>query len=131
MRRFETPSTPMGPPQIHKGKKKVVWGSYEEYSRKWLSSSWGSSYVLNELTMYLQMSLIEVLNDDNDFDLLAWWKAYESKFLVLSTMARDILTIPTSSVALEQAFSAGGRVVNDKRTNLSEEIVECCVCLRD
>ena len=46
-------------------------------------------------------------------------------------MAHDLLTIPMSSVASEQALSECGRVVDDKRTNLTEETVECCVCLRD
>ena len=67
MGRSGTPFTPMGPPQIHKWKRKVVWRSNEEYSRKW-----GSNYVINELTMYLQMGPIEVPNDDNEFDLLIW-----------------------------------------------------------
>ena len=44
-------------------------------------------------------------------------------------MTCDLLTIPMNYVTLEQAFSAGGRVVDDKRTNLTEETVECYVCL--
>ena len=46
---------------------------------------------------------------------------------MLAAMARDLLTIPMSFVASEQAFS----VVDDRRTNLAEETVECCVCLWD
>ena len=46
-------------------------------------------------------------------------------------MARDLLTIPMSSITSEQAFSAGRRVVNDKRTNIIEDMVECCVWLQD
>ena len=44
-------------------------------------------------------------------------------------MARDLLTIPMFSVASEQAFSASGRVVDDKRTNLTEKTMECYICL--
>ena len=50
---------------------------------------------------------------------------------MLTAMACDLLTIPMSFVASKHAFSAGERVVDDKRTNLTEETVECCVCLRD
>ena len=46
-------------------------------------------------------------------------------------MARDLLTISMSSVASKHAFSISERVKDDKRTNLYEEIVECCVCLLD
>ena len=46
-------------------------------------------------------------------------------------MGRDLQTIQMSSVALEQAFSTSGCVVDDRRTNLTEEMVECCVYLRD
>ena len=53
------------------------------------------------------------MQDASSFDLLAWWKQNESVYPVLATMARDLLTIPMSSVVSEQAFSAGGRVVND------------------
>ncbi|XXG40554.1 hypothetical protein AAC387_Pa01g1240 [Persea americana] len=94
------------------------------------SSSSSSSNIVTELSSYLNIGVIRV-HDASSFDLLAWWKQNESFYLVLATMARDLLTIPMSSVASEQTFSAGGCVVDDKRTNLTEETVECCVCLRD
>ena len=46
-------------------------------------------------------------------------------------MARDILTIPASIVAPEQAFSASGCLIDPRRTMLSEEIVETYMCLHD
>ena len=52
-------------------------------------------------------------------------------FPVLTAMARDLLTIPLSSVASEHVFSADGHIVDDRRTNLSEEMVECRVSLWD
>ncbi|XXG68569.1 hypothetical protein AAC387_Pa06g1626 [Persea americana] len=96
------------------------------------SSSGGSSYNLNELTMYLESDHVPISNDEEDaFDLLAWWKSFETKFPVLSAIARDILTIPASTVASEQAFSASGRLIDPRRTMLQEETVETCMCLRD
>ena len=50
---------------------------------------------------------------------------------MLSIIARDVLTVPVSTVASEVAFSAGGRVVNKKRCNLSPEAIEVVVCLKD
>ena len=97
------------------------------------SCSSGSSYNLNELTMYLGSDPIPIPDDDedNDLDLLAWWKSYETKFHVLSTMARDILTISVSTVASKQAFSASGHLIDPRRTMLSEETVETSMCLWD
>ena len=91
-----------------------------------------SSYNLNELTMYLGSDHVPISDDEEDaFGLLAWWKSFENKFPVLSAIARDILTIPASTVASEQAFSASGRLINPRRIMLQEETVETCMCLRD
>ena len=60
----------------------------------------GSSYNLNELTMYLASNPLLIPNDEEDaFDLLAWWKSFKTKFPPLSAMARDIIIILTSIVA--------------------------------
>ena len=50
---------------------------------------------------------------------------------MLSIIARDVLTVPMSTVATEVAFSACGRVVSKKRCNLSPEAIEAVVCLKD
>ena len=49
---------------------------------------------------------------------------------MLSIIARDVLTVPVSTIASEAAFSAGGRVVSKKRCNLSPKIIEAVVCLK-
>ena len=46
-------------------------------------------------------------------------------------MARDILTIPASTVASEQTFSASGRLINPRRTMPLDETVETYLCLWD
>lgn len=46
-------------------------------------------------------------------------------------MARDILSIPISSVASESAFSAGGRVLDQFRSSLKPETVEVIICTGD
>lgn len=77
------------------------------------------------------MNLIPIMDDKDGFDLLAWWKPYEIKFLMLSTIACDILTILASTIALEKAFSAGGRLIELRRTMLLEKIVEPYMCLQN
>ena len=46
-------------------------------------------------------------------------------------MARDVLTIPISTVASESAFSVGGRVLDQFRSSLKLETVESIICSRD
>jgi hypothetical protein len=64
-----------------------------------------------ELELYLQEAAVEI--DTPSFDLLEWWKVYSLRFPTLATMARTILMIPTTSIALESAFSKGGRMLSD------------------
>ncbi|KAK1427878.1 hypothetical protein QVD17_16582 [Tagetes erecta] len=73
-----------------------------------------------------------MLADDIDsFDILAWWKGREAEFPVLSAMARNLLGSQPSTLASESAFSTCGRVISLRRTRLSPEAVEMCICLKD
>jgi hypothetical protein len=46
-------------------------------------------------------------------------------------MARDVLTTLVSTVASESAFSAGGRVLDEKRTRLTPKNLEALMCVKD
>jgi len=46
------------------------------------------------------------------FDVLGYWRTNQGRYPLLSKMARDILTIPLSTVASESTFSVGGRVLD-------------------
>ena len=50
---------------------------------------------------------------------------------MLSIIARDVLTVPMSIVVLEDAFSADGRVVSDKRCSLAADSIEANICVKD
>ncbi|PON44443.1 Ribonuclease H-like domain containing protein [Parasponia andersonii] len=45
-------------------------------------------------------------------DVLAFWKSNQFRYPELAAMARDILSIPVSTVASEASFSVGGRVLD-------------------
>ncbi|GKE44882.1 zinc finger BED domain-containing protein RICESLEEPER 2 [Tanacetum coccineum] len=55
----------------------------------------------------------------------------ESQFPVLEAMARDLLSVQASTVALEYAFSTSGRVLSIQRTRLTPASLEMCICLKD
>ncbi|KAF7113037.1 hypothetical protein RHSIM_RhsimUnG0167500 [Rhododendron simsii] len=97
-----------------------------------VSSNLGSSTVTSriELDKYLDLESVDE-NDRRDFDVLAWWKINEVKYPILSIMARDLLTPPVSTVASESAFSAGKRVLDERRSRLAPDILDCLICLKD
>ncbi|CAL9012312.1 unnamed protein product [Prunus brigantina] len=86
-----------------------------------------------EVFKYLDTEFVEFMTEEerNNFNILDWWKAHEKNFPVLSIMARDVLITPVSTVASESAFSAGGRVLDEKRTRLTPQICEALMCLKD
>ena len=46
-------------------------------------------------------------------------------------MACDILTTPVSTVASEQVFSRSGKVFDERRAWLAEDILEALMCVKD
>ncbi|XP_057948251.1 zinc finger BED domain-containing protein DAYSLEEPER-like [Malania oleifera] len=52
-------------------------------------------------------------------------------YLILSRMARDILSIPTSTVASESTFSIGGKVISMSRSFFTPDNAETIILTRD
>ncbi|GJZ19409.1 zinc finger BED domain-containing protein RICESLEEPER 2 [Tanacetum coccineum] len=84
----------------------------------------------DELKKYLKEPRLE-LEDDEDFDILTWWKINSPRFPIVSRMAKDILCIQVSTVASESAFSASSRVLDPYKNSLAPNIVEALVCTQD
>ena len=97
-----------------------------------------SSYTRSELENYYETNFSACFaigpdghHDFTNFDLLLFWKAQSTAFPVLSKMARDILTTPVSTVASEQVFSSSGKVLDERRARLGEDILEALMCVKD
>ncbi|WP_375619059.1 hAT family dimerization domain-containing protein [Bartonella sp. AC134YNZD] len=83
----------------------------------------------NEFQKYLELT--EEDPDDAEFILLDWWKSYQSKFPILSVMARDHLCIQASETAVERAFSESGRRIGKTRSCLAPSTLEATMCNAD
>lgn len=64
-------------------------------------------------------------------DILAYWKSNQFRYPILAQLARDILSVPISTVASESSFSVGGRVLDQYRIFFNPFMVEALVCIRD
>ncbi|KAL2942171.1 putative AC9 transposase, partial [Bienertia sinuspersici] len=63
---------------------------------------------------------------EDDFHIIQWWKNHSSKFPVLARIGKDILVILTSTITSKSAFSAGRRVVDEKRSHFAPQSIEMC-----
>ena len=71
--------------------------------------------------------------DDEEYNVLQWWSKPDRQgtYRILSKIARQILAVPASTVAIEQTFSQGGQILDPKRSNLMPETLEALVCVND
>ncbi|KAG8379317.1 hypothetical protein BUALT_Bualt07G0075800 [Buddleja alternifolia] len=100
---------------------KCGWSEFAEYVRSVETTQPQKS----ELDMYLEENCYmferDKGKDGGNFDVRECRKIHAVKYRILSTMAKDILAIPITTVTSEAAFSAGSRVNDKYRASLSSE----------
>lgn len=83
----------------------------------------------DELEIYLKEAVDNTeLMVGVEYDVLSYWKRNNTKFPILSLMAKDVLAMQVSSVASESAFSTGGRIIEPSRSCLTHFMVEVLMC---
>ncbi|XP_051152134.1 zinc finger BED domain-containing protein RICESLEEPER 1-like [Andrographis paniculata] len=95
---------------------------------KFLHESSISQNTKSDLDKYLEEPLFP---RSVDFDILNWWKVHEPRYPVLSMMARNILGIPISKMALESLYDTGDRTLEDCWRSLKPDTVQALMCSQD
>ncbi|KAG8072717.1 hypothetical protein GUJ93_ZPchr0006g42464 [Zizania palustris] len=83
----------------------------------------------SELSTYLDSDTVNQYSDS--FQILNWWNEHKQTYPVLSILAKDIITVPVSTISSESAFSLTGRIIEDRRRRLKPEMVEMLACIKD
>ncbi|XP_057797482.1 zinc finger BED domain-containing protein RICESLEEPER 2-like [Salvia miltiorrhiza] len=84
----------------------------------------------SDLDTYFEEKVIK-WKEPGHFDVIMWWKLNSQKFIILSKMACDVLSIPITTVASKSAFSACGRVIEPHRASLAVDTVQMLLCAGD
>ncbi|XP_071939173.1 zinc finger BED domain-containing protein RICESLEEPER 1-like [Coffea arabica] len=63
-----------------------------------------------------------VCDANANLDVLGWWKRERWRFPISSRLASDVLAIPVTTVASKYTFSAGGRIIDDRRQKKAEYV---------
>ncbi|KAK3189556.1 hypothetical protein Dsin_029117 [Dipteronia sinensis] len=99
-------------------------------TKKLRGYSSSSSTIYSELESYLSTSFGFIEDtEDKKFDILHWWKEHERYFPILAMIAKQILSTPVSTVAVEQQFSAGGNILDPKRSLISPKSLQIQACV--
>ncbi|KAH9651034.1 BED-type domain-containing protein [Citrus sinensis] len=110
----------------------MIEDPFSEFSKA-VAVSEGSPELSNELDLYLMEKTEKIAKSNlgTKFDILLWWRVNSANYPILSSIARDVLAIPVSTVASESAFSTGGRILDQYRSSLTPDMVEALVLLQN
>lgn len=89
-----------------------------------------SSSQKTQLELYLEEHVL-VRKGNKNLDALKFWKDNMNRYPELSLMARDVLSIPISTVVSESTFSIGGQVIEKYQSSILPENAEAKLCAQD
>ncbi|KAL6495352.1 hypothetical protein OROGR_029915 [Orobanche gracilis] len=107
------------------------WNAYQEDLSRKRTRYQSNAY--QELENYLTTFDLGALERDTDVNnnLLKWWAKRSTIFPVVATIAKEILVVPASTVSVEQAFSVGGYILDERRSRLTPQNLEAQALLND
>ncbi|KAK9284011.1 hypothetical protein L1049_012270 [Liquidambar formosana] len=85
----------------------------------------------SQLDLYLEEPPRIDRKQHPNWDVLNFWKVNCVLYQELSFVARDILSIPITTIASELACSIGGRIIDKYRNSLVPRNAEALVCTHD
>jgi hypothetical protein len=88
-----------------------------------------STSAVSELSAYLDSDCVTSYEDE--FDILLWSREHKLTYLILSIMARDIMSVLVSTVSSESCFSLSGRILEERRRCLLLENVDMLTSIKD
>ena len=97
---------------------------YEFY----ISDFTGSQQFKSELDEYLEEPL---LPNDQEFDVLCWWRLNGFRYPTLSRIASDLLSMPLSTVSADSVFDTEIRKMDSYRSSLGSTTLEAVICAKD
>jgi hypothetical protein len=88
-----------------------------------------STNVMSELSSYLDSDPEAKFGPD--FNILKWWQQHKITYPILSILARDVLTVPASTISSKSTFSLAGMVLEERRRCLTTDMVDVLSCIKD
>ncbi|CAF2224075.1 unnamed protein product [Rotaria magnacalcarata] len=82
---------------------------------------------VDEMERYAKAKLVI----SNGESVLQWWKKWSINYPMLSVLARSLLGIPASLCTSQRIFSATGRILEERRQNLGDDIVDDILFIRN
>ncbi|KMT19294.1 hypothetical protein BVRB_1g013000 [Beta vulgaris subsp. vulgaris] len=101
-----------------------LFDDYHSYS----SRSIRTQITKSQLDSYLEDPERDL---NSEMNILEFWQQNVVRFPDLASLARDLLTIPVSTVASESAFSLSGKIISPNRSSLKPKTVQALVCIQD
>ena len=75
--------------------------------------------------------VILLTNSTIDFNILNWWHEHKLIYPILLILARDVMTVPVSTISKESAVSTTGRIIEERWQRLRPEMMEMLALVKD
>jgi hypothetical protein len=81
------------------------------------------------LSSYLDSDTVNQFYDS--FNILSWWQVHKLTYPILSILTKDVMIVPASTISSGSTFSLAGMVIEERRRQLTSDMVEVLSCIKD